>query len=72
MKVASEQARRHQLQILFHDELKDTRETIELKRGYGNTNAGPTIREALNQQRNLMKNCAAILEECDAKDVFEG
>jgi len=30
-----------------------------------------TIREALNQQRNLLKNCEAALDQCDTRDDFE-
>ncbi len=67
-KKASE-ARRQKLQALFDDELKDSREMTDLKRVYGKMMGGPTIREALVQQKNLMRNCEAVLEECDATDV---
>jgi hypothetical protein len=62
---AANEARRQKLQALFDDELKDVREMAELKRVYGNMIGGPTIKEALSQQKNLMKNCEIVLEECD-------
>ena len=63
-KKASE-ARRHKLQALFDDELQESREMSELTRVYSNRVGGPTIREALVQQKNLMKNCEIVLDECD-------
>ena len=65
-------ARRQKLQALFDDELKDSREMADLKRVYGKMAGGPTIREALVQQKNLMKNCEVVLEECDARDDVDG
>ena len=66
------EARRLKLQSLFDDELKDSRETTELKKVYGKMLGGPTIREALVQQKNLMKNCEAVLEDCDTRDDVDG
>jgi len=63
-KKASE-ARRQKLQGLFDDELQESREMSELTRVYSNRVGGPTIREALAQQKNLMKNCEIVLDECD-------
>jgi len=69
---AANEARRQKLQTLFDDELKDAREMTELKRVYGNMNGGPTIKEALLQQKNLMKNCEIVLDECDLGDEMNG
>ncbi len=60
--------RRKKLQALFDEEMKEQRELKEMKKVYGNLLGGPTIREALAQQKNLMKNCEAVLEDCEVRD----
>lgn len=70
-KRASE-ARRQKLQTLFDDELKDSREMADLKKVYGKMMGGPTIREALVQQKNLMKNCESVLADCNTRDDVDG
>lgn len=64
-------ARRAKLQALFDEELRDSRELMEMKKVYGKMLGGPTIGEAVVQQKNLMKNCEAVLDECDVEDVRE-
>jgi hypothetical protein len=63
-KKASE-SRRQKLQALVDDEVHESRELNRLKRVHGNMFGSPTIMEALIQQKNVMKNCEAVLEECD-------
>lgn len=65
-KKASE-SRREKLQALVDEEVHESRELIRLKRIHGNMFGSPTIMEALVQQKNIMKNCEAVLEECDSQ-----
>jgi hypothetical protein len=59
------EARRLKLQELMNDDMSDMKKTAEVNRVYG---FGPSIHDALNEQKSLMSNCAAVLEECDYKD----
>lgn len=59
------EARRLKLQELMDDDISDMKKTTEIKRVYG---FGPSIHQALNEQKALMSNCAEVLEECEYKD----
>ena len=62
LQTASQQ-RMKKLQELYDDEMKCTNELMALKQVYGV--AGPTILQALDQQKNLMENCKHVLSECE-------
>ena len=62
MKIASEQ-RKKKLQELYDEEMKYTNQLASFKQLYGA--GGPTILSALNQQKDMMENCALVLKECE-------
>lgn len=59
------EARRLKLQELMDDDVSDMKMTTEVKRVYG---FGPSIHNALNEQKALMSNCSEVLKECEYKD----
>lgn len=66
MKGAAEK-RMFKLQELLEEELKYAKEAKALTHVYG-AGGGPTMLEALNQQRQIMENCALVLSECEDKE----
>ncbi len=66
MKGAAEK-RVLKLQELLEEEMKYTKEAKALTHVYG-AGGGPTMLEALNQQRQIMENCALVLSECENKE----
>mmetsp|Transcript_12803 Transcript_12803/g.24026 ORF Transcript_12803/g.24026 Transcript_12803/m.24026 type:complete len:515 (+) Transcript_12803:166-1710(+) len=65
-KKASE-SRRQKLQALVDEEVQEARELSRLKRVHGNMFGSPTVMEALIQQKNIMKNFEAVLEDCNSQ-----
>jgi len=62
MKAATN-SRRQKLQAMLEDELKFSVESIETKRVFGEN--GPTVKACLESQKTMMRNCDAVLAECD-------
>jgi len=63
MKAATNN-RRQKLQAMLEDELKFSVESIETKRVFLGEN-GPTVKACLESQKTMMRNCDAVLAECD-------
>jgi hypothetical protein len=57
-------ARKKKLQAMFDDEMKASLDSVETKRVHGTC----SVRDALDQQKSLMKNCLEVLDEYD--DAF--
>lgn len=65
-KKASE-ARRSMLTDLINQDLMDLKKSSDVYRVY---EYGPSIHDALIEQKNLMANCSEVLKEIDFKDDF--